>query len=136
MSRFSAMRAFAPPRPSSRATAVRRWRRNSSSSFIGLRVRRYIRRDKIANLLILLEHRNSPGTRGFAEIPLLAARHSVIPIRAGTVAERHTLGRVIRQTRQRLRIGLEECLSRNVAERRDRHFHAIAPRKALTRAAR
>ncbi len=62
MSRFSATRTFAPPRPSSRATAVRRWRRSSRSSFIGPRIRRYISRDKIANLRILLEHRNSPGT--------------------------------------------------------------------------
>jgi predicted DNA-binding protein len=63
MSRFSASRAFAPPQPSSRATAVRRWRRSSGSSLIGLRVRRHIGRGKIASLLISLEHRNSPGAR-------------------------------------------------------------------------
>ncbi len=62
MSRFSATRPFTPPRPSSRAMAARRWRRNRGSSIIGLRVRCTIGRDKIANLLILLDHRNSTGT--------------------------------------------------------------------------
>ena len=63
ISRFSATRPLAPPGPTSRATAVRRWTSSIRSPFIGASLDRRVRRGKIAKSLIFGEYRNSPGTR-------------------------------------------------------------------------
>jgi len=62
MSIFSATRALVPPGVRNRATAVRRWARSITSSFIYLSLGRRIDWGKIAKSLISCQYRNSPRT--------------------------------------------------------------------------